>query len=67
MTGHRRIPSKIKLRLLASCFKRAHDRAKFDYLIIALLSLWPDDIDIEAIEVFQNSHLEGTDLKSCSF
>ena len=35
--------------------------------IIVLLSLWFDDMDIETIKVFRNSHLEGTDNQSCSF
>ena len=35
--------------------------------LIILPYLWSDDMDIEAIEVFQNSHFEGTDQKCCSF
>ena len=34
MTGHRRITSKIKLRLFISCFNRVNDRAKLQSLII---------------------------------
>ena len=34
---------------------------------MAFLFLWSDDMDVETIEVFQNSHLGGTDQKSCSF
>ena len=29
--------------------------------------LWSDDMDIETLEVFGNSHLGGTDQRSCSF
>ena len=29
-------------------------------------SLWSDDMDIETIEVFRYSQLEGTDQRSCS-
>ena len=35
--------------------------------LIVLPSLWSDDMDIEIIEVFHNSHLRGTDNKSRSF
>ena len=71
MTGRHRIPSKIKPLLFTSCLNRANDRAKFDYWdqkeVIILPFLWSDDMDIETIEVFQNSHFGGTDQKSCSF
>ena len=30
-------------------------------------SLWSNEMDIEAIEIFQNNHLRGTDQKICSF
>ena len=40
---------------------------KVEEKIIVLLSLWSDDMDIETIKVFRNSHLEGTDKQSCSF
>ena len=32
-----------------------------------LPSLSYDDMDIETLKVFRNSHLGGTDQKSCSF
>ena len=34
--------------------------------LIVLMFLWSDDMDKGTIEVFQNSHLGGTDQKSCS-
>ena len=35
--------------------------------LTVLLSLWSDDMDTKTMGVFQNSHLGGTDEKSCSF
>ena len=35
--------------------------------LIVLLSLWSDDMDIEAREVFEKRHLGGTDQRSYSF
>ena len=69
MTGHRRIPSKIKPRLFISLFNKANDRAKFDYrggrktLLLFCLSV-SDNMEIETIDVFKNSYLGGTDQKN---
>ena len=69
MTGHRRIPSKIKPRSPRASAEPTIEQ----YLIIkkknpiVLPSRWPDDTDIETIQVFLNSHLGGTNQKSCSF
>ena len=30
-------------------------------------SLWSEDMDIETVEVFGNSNLEGTEQRSCLF
>ena len=35
--------------------------------LIELRSLCSDDMDIEILEVFGNSHLESIDQRSCSF
>ena len=40
---------------------------KVEEKIIVPLSLWSDDMDIETIKVFRNSHRGGTDKQSCSF
>ena len=65
MTGHPGVPSKMKPRLFTSCFNRASNSAKFDYWggrkTLPLLCLF-DYMDIETIEVFQNSHYGGSDL-----
>ena len=71
MTGHSQIPSK-KPRLFSSCFNRAGDKAKIWLLrwkksLIVLRSLWPDDMDIETTDVFQNNHRRGTDQKGYLF
>ena len=72
MTGHRRIPSKIKPRLFISLFNKANDRAKFDYrggrktLLLFCLSI-SDNMEIETIDVFKTVTLEVLTKKSCSF
>lgn len=48
--------------MFASCFNRANNEAKKN--LIVLLPLWSNDMDIEAIEVFQSSQLGGNDQKS---
>ena len=71
MAGHHRILSKIKSRLFTSCFNRATiEQSLIIYVgekLIVVPSLWPDDMDIETTEVFQNSQLGGADQRSCSF
>ena len=61
MTGHCQILSKIKPCLFTSCFDSARKN------LTVPPSLWSDEMDIKAIDIFQNTHLGGTDQKSCSF
>ena len=60
MTAHCQMPSKTKPRFFISCLNRTNDRAKFDYWdgkkTYCSPSPWSDDMDIETMEVFQNSH-----------
>ena len=71
MTGHHQIPSKIKSRLFSSFLKILPTIERSLIIEVEkknfLSSLWPDDMDLDTIEVLQNSHLGGTDQKSCSF
>ena len=57
MTGHRRIPSKIKPRLFNSLFNKANDRAKFGYwggrkTLLFFCLYVSDNMEIETIDVF---------------
>ena len=68
MTGHRRIPWKTKPHVFTSCFNRVnYGLLSWKKHLIVIPSLWSDDMDIETIEAFGNSHLGGTDQTSSSF
>ena len=65
------MPLKMKPPLFISCLNRTNNTVS---LIIepgeknfVLLFLWSDNMDIETIEVFQNSYFGGTDLDCCSY
>ena len=67
MIGHR--PSntfKNKTSLVHLWFKMKLER-KIKILFFHLYDLVTNDIDMETIKVFQNSHFGSTDRKSCSF
>ena len=57
--------------MFTSCFNKANSKAKFGYWggkkLLVLPSLWSDDMNIGTIEVFEISHLGGTDQRSYSF
>ena len=71
MTGHRQIPSKIKPRLFNLCLKKASDKrsliieVEIKLYFFRLYGLMTCTKRLQ--EVFQNSHLGGTDKRSCSF
>ena len=67
MTGHRRIPENINLVCsphvsIEPTMQRRVLRRKEN--LIVLPYLWYDDMDVNTIEVFRNSQLEGTDQKT---
>ena len=72
MTDYCRIPLEIKPCLFISCFKRANiERSLIIHLeekpyCSFVPTVWWHGY-IETIKIFQNSHLGGTDGKSCSF